>query len=310
MSDMIKNDLGIFTPDDYRKILEWIEGNSRQKEEILSEYQPFFVPSQYQNDWADLLTSYENYLTERIEFSPSELDIIKTFDRSGIYNDGIFQKPLSEKISTSSEWFQSYYDSLGKSYDEKIVFQQYLEDATILVSRYEASKQWYESLLNHKQTSRGKNNWLLFVTAIAIFIMFKVIPTISYHSIFDYLTVIAIPGIPLGAWVYLQHKVKTNALLLDDEINKVQRVMEWHISKANEHPFIYSQGEQSSSLYFGTLFSYFRQGRVNTLQEAMNLYYQERHFMNLAQQQERILQEARFGNQLAIINTVHQFIKK
>ncbi|HFI0791964.1 TPA: hypothetical protein ACGO62_002018 [Streptococcus suis] len=311
MADLIWTDLGSFTPEDYEKLVKWAEEMTLQKQKVLGELDDNTVPHRFRNDWFDVATSYEDYLQGKIQFSPRDLEIIETYNRSSaMYGDGLFQAPLKSEVSTSEEWFTAIYDTLRKSHDENDVMQQFLIDATILISRYESATLWLQRIRETKDKNKKKGNWVLPIMALSILVMFKIIPEISYYSIVDYLKVLIIPSVPLGVWLYLQKNKFSNQKIIHQQLEMAQEVADWSLRKANEHPLIQQQGNESSSLFFGMLYHYYRQGRVNSLREAINLVYQERQYTQLSQQQEMIEQEVRFAKNLAIATSLYSIIKK
>ncbi|MBM7314986.1 hypothetical protein JN540_05980 [Streptococcus suis] len=311
MNDLIWTDLGSFTPEDYEKLVKWAEETTLQKQRTLEGLDSYSVPNRFRNAWADLATSYEEYLQDKIQFSPRDLEIIETYNRSSaMYGDGLFQAPLKSEVNTSEAWFTSIYDTLSKSHGENDVMQQFLIDATVLISRYESATLWLQRIRETKDKNKKKGNWVLPIVALSILVMFKIIPEISYYSIVDYLKVLIIPSVPLGVWLYLQKNKFSNQKNIHQQLDIAQKVADWSLRRANEHPLIQQQGNESSSLFFGTLYHYYRQGRVNSLREAINLFYQERQYMQLAQQQEMIQQEVNFAKNLAVANTIYTLLKK
>lgn len=311
MGDLIRTELGSFTPEDYEKLVEWAEETTLQKQKVLEDLGDYSVPLRFRNDWDDLATSYEEYLQDKIQFSSRDLETLETYNRSSaMYGDGLFQKPLVSEICSSENWFATFYESLGKSHSENDVMQQFLIDATILISRYESVALWLQRIRETGERNSKKGRWILPIIALSVLVMFKIIPEISYYSVVDYLKVLIIPSVPIGVWLYLQKKKLSNQKILHQQLEMAQKTADWSLRKAKEHPLIQQQGNESSSLFFGTLYHYYRQGRVNSLREAINLFYQERQYMQLSQQQEMIRQEVNFAKNIAFANTIHSIFKK
>ena len=311
MSDLIWTELGSYTPEDYAKIRKWMEETSFQKQRVLEEQVDFSVPPRFRKDWDELTTSYEEYLQDKIHFSSRDLEILETYNRSSaMFGDGLFQKPLVSEVCSYENWFATFYQSLRKSHSETDVMQQFIIDATILISRYESVVLWMQKIRETGEWNRKKGRWVLPLIALSILVMFKIIPEISYYSIFDYVKVLIIPAVPIGAWIYLQKNKLSNQKVVQQQLQLAQEAAEFTLRKAKEHPLIQQQGSESSTLFFGTLYQYYRQGRVNSLQEAINLFYQERKYMQVNQNQEMLRQEIRFAKNLAIANTMYSILKK
>lgn len=58
------------------------------------------------------------------------------------------------------------------------------------------------------------------------------------------------------------------------------------------------------------MLGYVNEGRVNTLQEALNLYHQESQYDQLLRQQAAALQRAEEIQQMATFNTIYNVLKK
>ncbi|MCK3923358.1 hypothetical protein HCC23_05440 [Streptococcus suis] len=76
----------------------------------------------------------------------------------------------------------------------------------------------------------------------------------------------------IGIFAKRKHQKKQEDIaVIKQRLEEVKECKSWHYHKAQEHPLIMQQGQRSSSFFFETMLGYVNEGRVNTLQEALNL---------------------------------------
>lgn len=284
--------------------------NLQKKNRIVEEYRYYDIPDGYKNERAKEAPTYELYLMNKIELSPEDEEAINELGEKA----GNFERvrTLTSQVMTSEEWYSSVY---GIGFFEKFNINElswYLYDAAILMSKWESALNWENSLLISWSERNKKGNWIWWLLGILLFFclgeFFFGSSKDGYlqRSLF-FLTL----SVAAGYIGYIKHQKKKKDLhAIDERIAEVKECIEWHRQKLWEHPLVEQQGKNSSSFFFDRMRQYVDEGRVKTLQEALNLYHQEQQYNQLLGEQEQIRRQTEQIHTMTTINTVYNIFKK
>lgn len=294
---------------DYQIIEQFKAGNAVKKNEVIEEYKAFDIPNVYKNERACEAPTYELYLTNQIELSPDDEALTETLGEPLIGSEADRVRHLESQVMSSEEWYQTVY---GKGFFEKLGINElswYFYDAAILVSKLESANRWLNRLdeLKTKEENKGRG-WFV---ATGIILILSLLQLIDIGEYIEILLVMLLLVVVCGYNSYRYLSSLENRLKpIEEEQEEAAAAHEWHLRKAFNHPLIRQQGDNSNSFFFDTMCGYVNEGRVRTIQEALNLYYQEMQYNQLLQEQERIRQQTEQINKMATVNTIHNILKK
>lgn len=293
---------------DYQIIEQFKAGNAVKKNEVIEEYKAFDIPNVYKNERACEAPTYELYLTNQIELSPDDEALIETLGEPLVGSEADRVRHLESQVMSSEEWYQTVY---GKGFFEKFDINElswYFYDAAILVSKLESANRWLTRLheLKIKEEDRGKG-WF---KATGVFLVLSLLQLIfTPDKLVLPLLLLLLVGCGYISYRYLS-SLDNRLKPIEDEQERAKKAHEWHLSKAVNHPLIRQQGDNSNSFFFDTMCGYVNEGRVGTVQEALNLYHQEMQYNQLLQEQEQIRQQTEQINRMTTVNTIHNVLKK
>lgn len=282
--------------------------NTDKKQIVLQEYQTFAIPDVYGNEWTRAKQTYESYLRDDVIFSPADHDELeRLYNRLSFENtDGTLTR-LNSSVMSSADWYASFYDLKFFDDDFHKLLKFYLQDATILVARVEASGRWIGDL--RQQYRRVEEDGLRYIIGIAVSVVLGLAPFFTYWSIAWSIIFFALAFYIFNLRKKFQEKKKQELLTLEEQISEAQRIQNWHLQKANEHELVKQQGNRSTVFFFSTLWDYVVEGRASSLEQAINLYYHEQQQNALLDQQERMLQQQADIAHMTRVNTFMNIFK-
>lgn len=296
----------MFDQEDLQIIERFKEENILKKNAIIEEYQVHDVPTIYKKERAQEAPTYELYIMNKIEFSPADEEEISKLGE----DIGKFERVrhLKSQVMSSDDWYRSVY---GRGFFEQFNINElswYFYDAAILTSKVESAAEWMLSLDRLSDEKRKKGRFLLWILAFCI--LSSVIEFRFYKS-FQRGSIYLLAAIAIGYLVTKRNKKKKAELeVISKERQEAETCLDWLVKKANEHPLVQQQGEQSSTFFFDTMRNYVNEGRAKTVQEALNLYHQESQYNQLIREQEEIRRQTAHINKMTTFNTIYNVLKK
>lgn len=294
--------------EDLQLIEKFKAENLQKKNKIVEEYRHYDIPNGYKNDRAKEAPTYELYLMNKIELSPEDKKVVDELGEKA----GNFERfrYLTSQVMTSEKWYQSVY---GIGFFEHFNMNElswYLYDAAILMSKLEGANRWFQFLEISEVERRKKGNYLWWILGFLLFLF--VGELLSYglknaHMLLIYIVLM------LGLGYFIknsQERKKVELSHIQKDKQEAQACIDWHFQKAGEHPLIQQQAQNSFSFFFDTMRIYVNEGRARTLQEALNLFHQEKQYNQLMQQQEAALQKTEQIQKMTTFNTVYNILKK
>ncbi|HEL1661762.1 TPA: hypothetical protein TXV04_001295 [Streptococcus suis] len=296
--------------EDLQLIEQFKAENLQKKNKIIEEYRYYDIPDGYKSEAAKDAPTYEHYLMNKIVFSPEDEKAVDKLGESAGTLERV--RHLTSQVMTSEEWYRSVY---GIGFFEKFNVNElrwYLYDAVILMSRWESTLHWENEVLIAWSNREKKGNWIWWLLGLTLF--FAIGELLFGNDRAGYfqrsLTFFFLSAI-IGIFAKRKHQKKQEDIaVIKQRLEEVKECKSWHYHKAQEHPLIMQQGQHSSSFFFETMLGYVNEGRVNTLQEALNLYHQESQYDQLLRQQAATLQRAEQIQQMATFNTIYNVLKK
>lgn len=282
-----------------RELLEkYFDENLGLKAEKLIERHKYEIPEDYCPDW---YSSYDCYLNAKVKVSPSNIEKIKRFLREG--------ENLSAGIDSPDQWYATIYDHddfIDEWNDSPYVgnfnpLWMYLNDAALLVYRVESAVRWGDRLYWKRkyEYDKGEFWWIPLLIAVLVAIFNESLRSVAI------LLSLGIVGIMYGNWKSRGKRCQP----IDEEIKHQEECLAFHRQQALCHPFVRQHNLSNPSYFYGTLRNYVENGQANTLQEALNIYEQERRHNELMQAQRDLQAQMHYNNKLQTFDTVYNILK-